>query len=541
MLHLHRAARADVLAQALGDLLSVPPEDPFTPDLVAVPTRGMERWLAQTMSGALGATPGRGDGVCANVLFPTPHRLLSDAVATASGIDPETDPWLPERLTWTLLEVVDAHLDDPWLAPLAAYLGATEATARGPAAPLRRDRRLSIVRHLAGLFDRYALHRPEMLAAWAAGRDVDTAGVGLPPATAWQAQLWRKAAARIPVPGPAERRERACAAIVEQPERLALPGRLALFGLTRLPQGHLRVIVALAAAREVHLLLLHPSPALWEAVAAHRERHPAALRRARDRTGELARNALLASWGRDAREMQLVLAAAADPAPGRDREHPLPDAPPRTLLERLQADVRADRPAPGIPLLGEADGRAELGPGDRSVVVHSCHGRARQVEVLRDAILHALAADPTLEPRDVIVMCPDVEAFAPLIQAVFGTSEPLDGVPDSAAGVPGAAGAAGVPGAAGAAAGASGTDLRVRLADRSLTQTNPLLGVVSTLMELVDRRVTASEVLDLADRAPIRRRFGFDDEDLTQLQDWITASGIRWGLDAEHRAPYKLQ
>src|SRR5579875_1401763 len=517
VLHLHRAARADVLAQALGDLLSVPPEDPFTPDLVAVPTRGMERWLAQTMSGALGATPGRGDGVCANVLFPTPHRLLSDAVATASGIDPETDPWLPERLTWTLLEVVDAHLDDPWLAPLAAYLGATEATARGPAAPLRRDRRLSIVRHLAGLFDRYALHRPEMLAAWAAGRDVDTAGVGLPPATAWQAQLWREAAARIPVPGPAERRERACAAIVEQPERLDLPDRLALFGLTRLPQGHLRVIVALAAAREVHLLLLHPSPALWEAVAAHRERHPAALRRARDRTGELARNALLASWGRDAREMQLVLAAAADPARTREHARAVPDAEPPTLLARLQADVRADRRAPGVPLDGTGDERALLAPGDQSVVVHSCHGRARQVEVLRDAILHALAGDDTLEPRDVIVMCPDIETFAPLIQATFGAAVE-----------------------AGAERGEEVTDLRVRLADRSLTQTNQILGVVVELMGLAGERLTASQVLDLADRGPLRRRFGLDDDDFARLQDWIGQAGIRWGIDSAHRAPYAL-
>ena len=72
--------------------------------------------------------------------------------------------------------------------------------------------------------------------------------------------------------------------------------------------------------------------------------------------------------------------------------------------------MREDRP----PEPGDADG---------SIEVHSCHGRARQVEVLRDAILHALEEDPTLEPRDVIVMCPDIEAFAPLIQATFGAED----------------------------------------------------------------------------------------------------------------------
>ncbi|HET9125808.1 MAG TPA: exodeoxyribonuclease V subunit gamma [Solirubrobacteraceae bacterium] len=516
MLHLHRASRADVLAHALARLLSAPPGDPFTPDVVAVPTRGMERWLAQTMSSVLGASPGRGDGVCANVLFPTPHRLLSDAVATASEIDPERDPWLPERLTWTLLEVVDAHLGDRWLAPLAAYLGgSTVSTAAGGS--LRRNRRLSIVRHLAGLFDRYALHRPEMLAEWARGRDVDGAGAGLPPATAWQAQLWREAAARISVPGPADRRRRACEHIREDPRSLALPERLALFGLTRLPRGHLQVILALSAAREMHLLLLHPSGALWDAVAAHPESHPRGLRRSRDRTDELTNNALLASWGRDAREMQLVLAAAADPSRTDETEHPLTEGEPRTLLARLQADVRADRAAPGLPLPGAADERALLAPADESLVVHSCHGRARQVEVLRDAILHALAEDETIEPRDVIVMCPDIEAFAPLIQATFGAAVE-----------------------AGAERGEEVVDLRVRLADRSLTQTNQILGVLAELMGLAGERLTASQVLDLADRGPLRRRFGLDDDDFGRLQDWIGQAGIRWGLDAEHRAPYAL-
>jgi exodeoxyribonuclease V gamma subunit len=517
VLHLHRAARADVLAEALAHLLSTPPEDPFMPDLVAVPTRGMERWLAQTMSAVLGATPDHRDGVCANVLFPTPHRLLSDAVATASGIEPDADPWLPERLTWALLDVVDASLAEQWLAGLATYLGGAEP----PGDPVRRERRLSIVRHLAGLYDRYALHRPAMLAAWADGRDGDAAGRTLPEGARWQAELWRRLRARVEVPGPAERRERACARLAEDPALVALPPRLSLFGLTRLPTGHLDVLRALAHGREVHLFLLHPSAQLWQAIAARGgEIVPHAMRRAHDHSGDLVHNALLASWGRDAREMQLVITGGDSAAT--DEHRPLAEDSPHTLLGRLQADVRADRRPPGAPLPGGTDGRAPLRAEDHSVVVHACHGRQRQVEVLRDAILHALAADPTLEPRDVIVMCPDVEAFAPLIQATFGSSEPLDGEP-------------------GAAASAEGTDLRVRLADRSLTQTNPLLGVVSALMELVDRRVTASEVLDLADRGPVRRRFGFDDDDLTQLQDWISASGIRWGLDAEHRAPYKLQ
>ena len=454
MLHVHRAERADGLVAALGDLLAVPPGDPLAPELVSVPSRGIERWLAQTLSVRF--------GVCANVEFPPPGRVVRDAVASACGIDPDADPWRPERSAWTLLGVVEAHLDEPWLEPLQRYLGE-------PGDDVRRARRFGIVRHLAGLFDRYALHRPERVRGWAAGEEQH-----------WQAELWRRLRARIGAPGPAERLDEATARLREQDG-----GRLSLFGLTRLPAGHLRVLEALAARGDVHLYLLHPSPALWASLAGAQP----VLRRADDRT-PLPANPLLASWGRDSRELQMVLAGT----PHTDQHHAV-DHPAGTQLAALQAAVRADE----VPPATRQDGSLE---------VHSCHGRARQVEVLRDAILRTLAADPTIEPRDVIVMCPDIEAFAPLIQATFGATE--------------------------------GIDLPVRLADRSLRQTNPVLGVVAALLDLAAARVTASEVLDLADREPVRRRFGFSDDDLARLQEWIAAAGTRWGLDAEHRAPYNV-
>jgi exodeoxyribonuclease V gamma subunit len=509
VLCIHRASRADSLADALAALLSETPADPFAPEVVAVPTRGMERWLTQRMSSVLGARAGRSDGVCANVEFPSPHRLVTDAVAAASGIDPAEDPWLPERSVWPLLGVVEESLSEPWLATLAAYLGANTGPA-DPMRPARHSRRLTTVRHLAGLFDRYSVHRPEMLAAWARGEDHDAVGAPLPAASAWQAELWRRLRARIGVPDLAERTGRACERIADDPGLLDLPARLTLFGLTRVPAGHLEIMRALATGRDLHLFLLHPSPALWEKVTHGAAGEPV-VRREADRTVALADNRLLASWGRDSREMQLVLTAGT---PERsDTHHPSPPAP-DTLLGRIQRDVREDRGAPGAPLPGAADVRPVLDPDDRSVEIHSCHGRARQVEVIRDAILHALAEDPSLEPRDVIVMCPDIETFAPLIQATFGAGETQD---------------------------EGAIDLRVRLADRSLRQTNPVLGVVAQLLELAEQRLTASQVLDLADRGPVRRRFRLDDDDITRLADWISQAGIRWGLDAPHRTRYKLE
>ena len=518
MLHVHRAERADGLVQALAGLLREPLPDPFAPEVIAVPTRGMERWLTQRLSGRLGAGDGRADGICANVEFPSPRRLTADAVAAASGIDPDADPWLAEHTLWPLLDVVEACLGEPWMESLATHLGAGDEEQDES----RRSRRLSAVRHIAELFDRYALHRPEMARAWARSHDTDGAGRPLPDEALWQAELWRRLRERIGLAGPAECLEEACARLRLEPELVDLPPRLALFGLTRLPAARLAVLRALAAERDVHLFLLHPSPILWEEIAIARAGLPPIVRRDHDVTATLPANSLLASWGQDARELQLVVADGGD-GDHVDHHHPVVQAG-DTLLARIQADVRADRAAPGAPLPGALDVRPPLDPVDRSVQVHACHGRARQVEVARDAILHMLQDDSSLEPRDVIVMCPDIETFAPLIHATFGVGallaeddDPHDAPVDT-----------GLP------------DLRVRLADRALRQTNPVLGVVAQLLDLSGARLTASQVLDLADREPVRRRFGFDDDDLTRIQEWIAESGIRWGLDAAHRAPFKL-
>ena len=98
----------------------------------------------------------------------------------------------------------------------------------------------------------------------------------------------------------------------------------------------------------------------------------------------------------------------------------------------MQTEIRTDTAPPGPPLPAHKDARALLRADDDSLQIHACHGRARQVEVIRDAILHLLERDPTLEPRDVIVMCPDIETVAPLIQATFGAGRALDDGADEA-------------------------------------------------------------------------------------------------------------
>ncbi len=493
-LHLHRAGRADVLADGVAGLLATPMDDPFATEVVVVPARGMERWLSQRLSHVLGAATPGGDGVCAGVDFRTPWSLRAEISGTR-----DDDPWAPDPLAWAVLDVLDGSLDEPWAATLARHLGHGLVGEEGDQ---RRGRRYAVARRLAGLFAAYAQQRPRLLADWTAGSDTEGTATGgaVPDDLAWQPPLWRRLVERVDAPPPHDLHAAALARLAEEPAAVALPERLSLVGHTRLPATEVELLAALGQHRDVHLWLPHPSEALWQALADL----PGPVPRRDDHSHERVAHPLLATWGRDVRELQRTLgtvswaSAEARPDPAR----------PDTLLGWLQSDLAAN-----------ATGRArarELASGDRSVQVHACHGPARQVEVLREVLLGLLADDATLEPRDILVMCPDIESYAPLIQAGFGLAEVV--------------GEAGHP----------AHRLRVRLADRALTQTNPLLSVAARLLDLAGGRATASEVLDLAHAPPVRRRFRFTDDDLEQLAQWARDSGVRWAFDAAHRSDFGL-
>ncbi|MEO6879728.1 MAG: exodeoxyribonuclease V subunit gamma [Mycobacteriaceae bacterium] len=482
MLQLHRAERTSELVAALALVLTEPPADPFATDVVAVPSPGVERWLAQRLSTVLGAG-GNHDGICAGVRFPSAAALVNEAVGAATGTAPRDEAWT--NPTWALLEVIDACVDEPWCALLAHHLGADDEARAAP----RRGRRWATADHLAQLFRSYAAERPNLVAAWAVGDDTDGHADELPEDLHWQAELYRRLRERLG-PNPAEHLDATCDTLRAQPHLVGLPARLSVFGATALPTRALTVLDALSEHRDVHLWLPHPSPALWS-----RLQTTTATRRCTDPTATTAQHPLLRSLGRDVRELQLRL------PPRHDTHHRAParTAPP-TLLARLQADIRDDQPpAPG--------------PGDGTIELHACHGPGRQVEVLRELLLRLFADDPTLEPRDVLVLCPDVETFAPLISATFGLGADLPH-----------------PGGA----------LRVRLADRSLRQTNPLLDVVAQLLDLAHSRVTASQVLDLAATVPVRAMFAFTDDELERIRGWVSSAGVRWGLDESTRERFHL-
>lgn len=488
MLIIHRAERADTLIGPLAALLSTAPLNVFEPDVISVPSKGVERWLAQQLSLVLGSSPNDNDGVAANIVFPTPGRMVNDILAEVSGIDPANDPWVGSRFIWAVLNAIDEATAADWGGPLRHHLGVGAENSEH-----RHGRRYSTAANIAQLFASYGDNRPDMINAWVNEHDTDGVNAVLPDDMRWQPRLWRHVRAALDAPSPAERLSSVCESLRENGAVTQAPQRLSLFGPTRLSRTHIDLISALGAHREFHLWLTHPSPKMWELISASRP----AVRRSGDQTVLVLSNPLLISLSRDIRELQQRL-----PADAYDIYH-VPQLPmTTTILNRIHDDVRRGR---------DLDGEERI-PNDASVAVHACHGHGRQVEVLREVLLHLLNDEVSLQPRDIIVLCPDVETFAPLISAAFGHEENPH----------------------------PGQRLRVRIADRGANRVNPLLDITHALIGQANGRITATEVLDLAASPPVSRMFGFTADDHETLRQWCVDGGARWGIGRADREAFGL-
>ncbi|MCL1599280.1 MAG: exodeoxyribonuclease V subunit gamma, partial [Actinomycetia bacterium] len=285
-----------------------------------------------------------------------------------------------------------------------------------------------------------------------------------------------------------------------------LPQRISVYGATALDPVDLAVLDAISDTTDVHLFLLHPSPTLWEETAPSiSDDSDSEPQRSRvdDPGVSIARHPFLRSWAQESRELQIMVGHHDE----HDREAGMSDVVlPTPLLAELQADIRFNRDP-------SADSNPSIAEGvasgtDQSIRVYSCHGAQRQVEVLRDALLHILSDDPTLEPRDIVIMTPDLETFAPLIDAAFPAAASHDG---------------------------SMPDLRVRIADRAPSRSNPLIRFAGTIVDLAGSRLGIGAVAQLIALPEAQRRFRIDMDAVGDIAALVDDANVRWGLDADHR------
>jgi exodeoxyribonuclease V gamma subunit len=262
-----------------------------------------------------------------------------------------------------------------------------------------------------------------------------------------------------------------------------------------MPPYHIGMIEALATRIPVNIFLLSPTQEYWSDIVSRRK-----LFRMSEGERELSTegNPLLASLGGSGREFADLLLEAG----GIENEYDLYSDPGGdTLLHALQSDM--------LNLTGTGDGeerRPAPERADRSVQVYSCHNPLREIEVLHDNLLDLLERLPGLEPRDIVVMSPDIETYAPYIATVFGAQG--EGVPR----------------------------LPHSIADRRMLDEGGITPAMLKLLDLYGSRLTAPALFDLLSSPPVSRRFRLEGEALGTVRRWVAGTRIRWGMDERSRS-----
>ncbi|MEO7041190.1 MAG: exodeoxyribonuclease V subunit gamma [Gemmatimonadaceae bacterium] len=447
-----------VLGKRLALDLSRSSLGPFEDERIIVHNYGMRRWVRQELA--------RRTGCAASLRIDFPGSFARDIAKTLTGDDGSTDArFSPEALTWRILDVFEHGVaENPDFGAIQRFLTGSDTR-----------KRLGLATRAADCLDNYQLYRPDVLAAWEETEPHETTALN----QRWQHALWKHLCATNAPKGTFSRwMDRAVTRLNESGEVPAgLPKRVSVFGVSALPVHVIRLLQGIARFVDVRIYVLAPPRASW---------------------GEgQHRNPLFDAFGHSVRELISLL--------GDDltlEEHLGIESAPGSCLGRLRDDVRA-----GV-VRGSEHGMLPpvvLDATDDSLTVHVCHSSMREMEVLRDQIFAAFAADPTLRPHDVLVLVPDTTTYAPLVEAVFDVGEPeLPRIPH-------------------------------RVADRPIAHESSLAAAMLRILRLAGARWTVPEIIELLDVEAVRRSASITERGAQMILRWIEETNIRWGRDGAMR------
>ncbi|MDE1514849.1 exodeoxyribonuclease V subunit gamma [Vibrio sp. dsl-7] len=494
-----------------------PLSDPLQAECILVQSPGMSQWLKMALASEL--------GVAANLEFPLPATFIWQMFTQVLPDVPARSAFNKEAMSWRLMELLPKLLDRIEFEPLQRYLQEDSDDSK----------RFQLAEKIADIFDGYLVYRPDWILSWQAGEEVAELAGQHP----WQAILWRELYASTREQGHSiYHRANLYQRFIDQLasgelDRSQWPKRLFIFGISALPPRYIDALHAMGEHIDVHLMLSNPCQHYWGDI---RDRKYLARVAAQKRQqmhihgeqvtigsevsplkGDLESylhqslhlshavgNSLLASMGKMGRD-NLALLAQHQPS----ELELFIEVERDSLLHHIQADILHLQEHQDDAKFATSQHKPSILAQDDSLQISLCHSPIREVEVLHDRLLAEFERDPSLKPRDVIVMVPDINAYAPYIQAVFGNAPGERFIPFS-------------------------------ISDRSADQESPILTAFLQLLALPQSRCLASELLELLETPAIMARFAIDEEEFVTAKRWVEEAGIRWGLNSATGAEFDL-
>ncbi len=499
--------KTEALCDALAEILARrSSSDPFHQETIIVQSRGMERWLTHQLAEKW--------GICANIGFLQPngyilklHHLLFPEQKGKKAYD-------NSFLTFRILALLPSLEDKPAFAPLFRYLAPKEGASMQENA-LKRYRLCS---HIADLMNRYTVFRPDFTESWEKGTKTWMKGLPreLTENQQWQAELFSMLHQGEPRLHYAMMTKGILSSLSRNGGMLIQnhTPRISLFGLAAIPPLHLEFFSALSEHIEVNLFLMSPSKEYWGYIRSEREiarfmcREEVKRRNLKEEDLHFeSGNRLLASWGKVGRERISLFEELGEQKSEIYDYYPEEKAEQNniTMLHAVQNDILLLQE--GEKGKNNTDDKKPhcIGGDDESLLIHQCPDPMREAEALHDYLLARFDEDNSLEPRDILVMMPDIEEWAPIIKAVF-TKEKHDK-----------------------------TSIPFRIADRPDHETEQLISALTHLLALPAKRFSISEVTDLFTHPLIYPAFHLKEEELPLLINTLRRAGARWGIDAEHK------
>ncbi|RXN71235.1 exodeoxyribonuclease V subunit gamma [Providencia rettgeri] len=516
MFQVYHSNQLDLLKELIAHLMKNEPlPHPFEQEIILVQSPGMSQWLQIELAKQF--------GIAANINYPLPATFIWDMFRRVLPDIPKESAYTKQAMTWKLMTILPTVIDEEEFEPLRHYL--------------QQDTDKRKLHQLAGriadLFDQYLVYRPQWVEKWQQNEEIE----GLSSNQLWQKRLWQclvdySNELKQPPWHRANLYQSFINKLLEVPDLgKMLPKRIFICGISSLPPTYLQALNAIAEHTDVHLMFNNPCRYYWGDIQSasflaklqqrklrhYLDKHEISRFKAEEHSPTLFNengeqniaNPLLASWGKLGRD-NLYFIAQLDNA---NEISAYVDTKRANLLENIQQDILdlENHAQLGTTLESyeTSSGKRPISELDESITFHSCHSAQREVEVLQDRLLALFEQDPTLTPRDIIVMVADIDSYAPYIQAVFGNTASSRYIPFS-------------------------------ISDRKALQAHPILQAFITLLDLPQSRFLTEQVLSLLEVSSFSRRFGIDESELSLLRRWVNESGIRWGLDDDNVRSFAL-
>jgi len=559
MLTLIQSNQMEVLSEQLAKLLAIRLDNVslLACEHVLVQSPGMSTWLRLEIA--------KHNGIAAALSFPLPssftwqlcHDLLPDV--------PKDNAFTKAAMTWKLMDLLPSLLDKPDFSPLKQYLSpqvdstsditdtdidantGTDIHTANTHAILQLNQSHDAIKlfqlcgRIADIFDQYLVYRPEWILAWEQNQPLSSLDnrLTLDENQQWQPILWRALIDYNQHHLHASHYHRAnlhadLIATLANPDTdlSMLPARLYVFGISSMPPQTLDVLYHLASRIDVIMLSLSPCQHYWGDIIEPKTRARMALQYAnkkqldQDWEDKLeVGNPILANNGQMGRELLDLLLSL--PPEHTDFGYDCYVEPePNNLLHGVQYDIlqmeTLGQPlGPNASLYQDIHARRTLLPSDDSITLRSCHSALREVETLHDHLLELLSNNSDLSPKDIVIMMPDVAAYAPYIDAVFGTANSqyfADKNPQK-----------------------GDYYIPYAIADRCAAQESPLINSFLSLLNINQSRFGLTDMIGILEVPAILRRFQLDDDELSLIRRWLDDANVRWGRSEHTRSQLGVQ